>query len=133
MRSSSLSLLVVVTAVVGLLAASEPRRTDGLSVHLLPEQVAQLMGRTGGFQVDRQVTAETPKFFAGAEQLFDYMRTLPATVRANGVWVVITNPSAYAASELDVLVTLGELCKKEDIPLFVARASELPNGWRRRN
>jgi hypothetical protein len=49
----------------------------------------------------------------------------------NGVWIVTTNPDAYSDEEKSFLEEIKRLCGKEKILLFVARASELPNGWKR--
>jgi hypothetical protein len=43
---------------------------------------------------------------------------------------VTTHPDAYSSAEKQLLED-KLLCQKEEIPLFIARASELPNGWKR--
>ncbi len=91
------------------------------------------MGEAGGFDVRPQTSVKDRKVFPSAEALFVFFKTLPAMVRQNGVWVLTTNPAAYAESELKQLSVLEDLCKKSKTPLFVTRASELPDGWQRKN
>jgi hypothetical protein len=45
--------------------------------------------------------------------------------------LIVTVPDAYANTELKLLTDIKTLFKKEQIPLFIARGAQLPNGWRR--
>jgi hypothetical protein len=134
MRLKDLTLFSIGVAVALVFSqAAEPKRDAGLSAHLQPERIGRLMGETGGFDVRPQTGVKDRKLFPSADAFFAFFKTLPATVQENGMWVVTTNPAAYAESEMKQLSVLEELCKKSKTPLFVARASELPNGWQRKN
>lgn len=111
--------------------AAEPDRTKGLSVHMLPEQVAQISGTRGGFTVEAQT-------YADASELVDYFHSLPAATQENGIWVVTTDPSAYSAPEREKLRALIALCQQQEVPIFTCRfsvpssewkRSEVPSGW----
>ena len=103
---------------------AEPDRAKGLSVHMLPERVAQINGKSGGFTVESQTYAEAAK-------PVDYFHSLPAATQENGIWVVTTHPSAYSASEREKLRALVALCQQQKIPIFTCRGSELSTGWKR--
>ena len=128
--------LVVVNAVVAVACAfaqaAEPVRDAGLSAHFLPARVGQLRGEPGGFDVRPHGAVKDRRLFPSAEALIVFFKTLPRTVQDNGIWVVMTHPAAYEDAELKQLSVLEDLCKRNKAPLFVARASELPNGWRRK-
>lgn len=74
----------------------EPTRAAGLSVHLQPERIGRLRGETGGFDVLPQAASERRRLFPDPHALFEFFRRLPSSVRENGIWVVTTNPNAYA-------------------------------------
>ena len=59
------------------------------------------------------------------------MRAQTEEVQANGAWIVVTNPDAYSDDEKQFLEEIKAVCRKEKIPLFISRAAELPNGWKR--
>jgi hypothetical protein len=103
---------------------AEPDRAKGLSVHMLPERVAQISGKSGGFTVESQT-------YSDATKLVDYFHSLPATTQENGIWVVTTHPSAYSALEREKLRALVALCQQQKIPIFTCHGSELPAGWKR--
>jgi hypothetical protein len=107
-------------------SGGEPDRAKGLSVHMLPDRVAQIDGHSGGFTVgDSQTT------YARPAELVAYFHTLPATTQENGLWVVTTHPSAYSAAERETLGALIALCQQQKIPISTCRGSELPTGWKR--
>jgi hypothetical protein len=118
----ALSFCLVVVATCA--AADEPERASGLSVHMLPERVAQIDGHSGGFTVASQT-------YSDATQLVAYFRTLPAATQKNGIWVVTTSPSAYSPGEREKLRSLAAQCQQQKIPVFTCRGSELPGGWKR--
>jgi hypothetical protein len=104
--------------------AAEPDRAKGLSVHMLPDRVAQISGKSGGFTVGSELYVDPGK-------LVDYFRSLPAATQENGIWVVTTHPSAYSVAEREKLRALIALCQQQKIPIFTCRGSELPAGWKR--
>ena len=112
---------------------AKPSREAGLSTHLQPERIGRALGQTGGFEVRPQHAVKERMLVTTPGSLMELLRTQPPEVQANGIWVVTTHPAAYEESELKKLDALAELCKSAKVPLFVARASELPNGWQRRN
>jgi hypothetical protein len=114
--------------------AAPPERAKGISMHQLPKRVADLGGRKWGLTVTPSsfltadagsVTLQTP------DEFLAFVEKQNATVKQNGVWIVTTHPDAYSEQEKDFLSQVIGVCEKNGIPVFVTRASELPNGWRR--
>jgi hypothetical protein len=115
-------------------AADEPSRSNGVSVHMLPKRVADLSGRKWGFAVDfsKNLKPENDQpVLQTAEQLLAYVSKQDLSVQRNGVWIVTSHPDSYSEEEKAMLEDVKALCRKQHIPLFVARAAELPDGWRR--
>ncbi|HKQ59489.1 MAG TPA: hypothetical protein VJY35_16615 [Candidatus Eisenbacteria bacterium] len=103
-----------------------PRRALGLSVHLLPQSIADISGGKGGFTIDEiETTIET------AQELVDGFKKLSPGFQRHGIWVVTTHPDVYGPKEKQNLDRLQALCRKDRIPLFLCRGSQLPNGWKR--
>ncbi len=102
-------------------------------MHMLPKQVADLGGKRWGFTVDfsplLQPEAAQPVLQATNEVLA-FVRKQTNDVRENGVWIVTTHPDAYSGAEKQLLEDIKLLCQKEEIPIFIARASELLNKWK---
>jgi len=63
--------------------------------------------------------------------MLSFIRKQDSEVQQNGLWIVTTNPDAYSEAEKTLLEHLKSMCRQEGIPLFICRASELPNGWTR--
>jgi hypothetical protein len=125
MRTRDLAFLLWLS-MLAVCSAGEPDRAKGLSVHMLPDRVAQIDGHSGGFTVrDSQTT------YAQPAELVAYFHTLPATTQENGLWVVTTHPSAYSTAEREKLGALIALCQKQKIPISTCRGAELPGGWKR--
>jgi hypothetical protein len=119
-------LTVFIFGFLGLLMAITPQRSQGISMHMLPKGVADLSGAKWGLTVDRSsVVIQT------TEEFLDFYGKQNSSIKENGVWIVVTNPAAYSDEEKSFLEDIKSLCAKEKIVLFVARASELPNGWKR--
>jgi len=103
-------------------------------MHLLPKRVADLGGNRWGLTVTAS-SSLTPD--AGSTTLqtvsefLAFVQTQSASVQENGVWIVTTHPNAYSEQEQSFLKQVIAACVKAKIPLFIARASELPNGWKR--
>jgi hypothetical protein len=115
-------------------AADSPIRGSGISMHMLPKRVAQISGEPWGLTVSyaNHLKPEPAQpVVQSASQFLTYVRKQSPSVQANGVWIVTTDPSSYSESELAMLDEIKALCRKEQIPLFVAQATELPNGWKR--
>ena len=111
-------------------AAAEPKREAGLSVHMLPNRVAEISSQHGGFTVTDPATNQASVTYAQPKELVEYFIHLPASVQENGIWVVTTDPSSYSESEQTKLKTLAKFCAEKKIPIFICRASELPRGWK---
>ena len=117
-------LLIAVSAAI----AGTPTRSKGISMHFLPKRVADISGQKWGLVFDVNHDAfQTPEEFLG------FVRKQPQEVQDNGVWVVVTDPDAYGDQEKKFFLDVENLCRKEKIALFVARAADLPNGWKRSN
>jgi hypothetical protein len=123
--------MVVLLAVMTGLAHGQERR-QGLSLHLLPKRVADMGGQPWGLTVDRswRLKGEPPAIESAAD-LQRYFREQSESVQANGIWIVTTDPAAYGAEEMRLLEGVEAMCGREKIPLFVCRASQLPDGWKR--
>jgi hypothetical protein len=124
-----ISLVSVISA-----ASADPARSQGISMHMLPKGVADLGRMKWGFSVDyskllkpepEQPVLQTPEEFIG------FVRKQDKAVQDNGVWIVTTHPDAYSTVEAKLLEDIGSLCRRQGIPLFISRASALPNGWKR--
>ena len=99
---------------------------------MLPKRVADLKGDKWGFMVsyaDYLKPEKEKPVLQSTHDFLMYVRKQDRVVQDNGVWIVITNPAAYSKDELSLLEDVKALCKKENIILFVARGSQLPNGW----
>lgn len=103
-------------------------------MHMLPKRAADLGRMKWGFSVDyssllkpepEQPVLQTPEEFLG------FVRKQDKAVQDNGVWIVTTHPDAYSTVESKLLEDIESLCRRQGIPLFIARASALPNGWKR--
>jgi hypothetical protein len=114
-----------------MLIAAEATREGGLSVHMLPDRVAEISGQHGDFTVTEPATKQPGATYAQPKELLAYFHQLPTSVQQNGIWIVTTHPSSYSETEQATLKTLVTLCAAEKIPLYTCRASELPKGWRR--
>ncbi|HEX7517387.1 MAG TPA: hypothetical protein VF345_08890 [Chthoniobacterales bacterium] len=123
------TLVLLLTA--SFLAAAEPKRDGGLSVHMLPDRVAKLDGKHGGFTVSDPSAKEGNITYPTPEELVAYFQRLSESVRANGIWIVTTHPDSYSEGEQTKLKALIALCAEKKIPVYTCRASELPNGWTR--
>jgi len=121
-------LILLVTASTMFVGA--PTRQDGLSIHMLPDRVAKIGGEHGGFTVTDPATRASGATYAEPKELLAYFQRLPMSVQLNGIWIVTTDPSAYAESEKGKLKALATLCGEKKIPVFICRASELPKGWK---
>ena len=87
-----------------LLASASPERTKGISMHMLPKQVADLSGGKlrWGLNVDYAdyLKGETVQPIVQSTAEFQtYVQKQTPAVQSNGVWIVLTNPMAYSASE----------------------------------
>jgi hypothetical protein len=125
MRSRDLAFFLWLST-LAICSAGEPDRAKGLSVHMLPDRVAQIDGHSGGFTAsDSQTT------YAQPSELVAYFHTLPTATQENGLWIVTTHPSAYSAAEREKLRALIALCQQQKIAVSTCRGSELSSGWKR--
>jgi hypothetical protein len=125
-----MTLIVSVTLFASIAAAQE--RSQGISVHMLPKRVAGIGGMAWGFTVDYspRLKAESPwPVLQTVEAVRSFIRKQDAGVQRNGLWIVTTHPDAYSEAEKALLESVKSMCRQEGIPLFICRASQLPNGW----
>jgi hypothetical protein len=117
-----------------LAVAATPERSQGISMHMLPKRVADLSGSQWGLTVSGSANL-TPDAASTtlqtAAEFLTFVNKQSSAVRQNGVWIVTTDPDAYSELEKTFLNEVIALCKKEKIPLFIVRGSQLPNGWKR--
>ena len=103
-------------------------------MHMLPKRVADLGGKKWGLVVtyaDYLKPEPEEPVLQSANEVLVFVRKQTPEIQENGVWIVTTHPDAYSSPEKQVLEDIKALCRKEHIPLFVVRGSELPNGWKR--
>jgi hypothetical protein len=103
-------------------------------MHMLPKRVADLGGKRWGLVVTYAAYLKpepSEPVLQTAPEVVAFARKQDPRVQANGIWIVTTHPDAYSDSEKKVLEDVKALCGKERIALFIARGSELPNGWKR--
>lgn len=133
MRQYFLIVLLLVTF-LSIASATAPERSKGISLHMLPKRVADISGRKWGFTVDyaKHLKPESEEpVFQRTDELLAFVRRQDKDVQDNGVWIVTTDPDAYADVEKTLLEDVKTLSRQQHIPLFICRASELPNGWKR--
>jgi len=88
--------------------------------------VADISGRKWGLVADAsQEALQTPQEF------LSFVREQSPDAKENGVWIVVTDPDAYGQAENKPLEDVKAVYRRQRISLFIARASELPNGWKR--
>jgi len=110
---------------------SQPERSKGFSLHMLPERVAQITNEKGGFTVSAPLPAGKMLPAMDAEHTIQYFEKLPENVKKNGIWVVYTHPSSYSEDEKKQLKKLVAASEEKKIPIFTCRASELSkNNWK---
>jgi len=135
MRSiKAVPILIILFAVVSGVAAVTPERSKGISVHLLPKRVADLSDQKWGLVVsyaDYLKPEKTQPLLQSTAELLTFVRKQDKDVQGNGVWIVTTHAGAYSEPEKKLLEDLKPLCRKEHIPLFLVRGSQLPNRWQR--
>ena len=122
--------LFILLLTASMLSAAEPTREGGLSVHMLPDRVAEIDGQHGGFTVTDPATRRPGATYGQPKELLDYLSHLPASIQQNGIWAVLTNPTSYSEGEQAKLKALAKLCAEKKIPLYTCRAAELPKGWK---
>jgi hypothetical protein len=102
---------------------------------MIPKRVSDAVNLKWGFTVPYSSHLEPEHgqvvFLQSADEFLAFVRKQDKPVQDNGVWIVTTNPAAYSEMELTLLEDIKALCRKENIPLFICRGSELPNGWKR--
>lgn len=114
----------------------EPNREKGISMHMLPERVAKISGQKGGFTVNYAPYLKPEKkepLLRTAEEFKAFVKKQDYEVKANGVWIVTTNPSAYSEIEKALLEDVSTSLRESEAPIFVCRGSELPDGWKQTN
>ena len=112
---------------------AEPKRENGLSVHLVPKSDPGVFGTSkNGFMVSQSKNLKLPSerpIFDTPEKLVEYFLDQPQEIRENGLWVVTTNPKAYSEDEMKSTEILKKLCREKNLSLFFCRGMLLPNGW----
>jgi hypothetical protein len=128
------TVLLALLLSAGLVAANAQERSQGISTHMLPKRVADIGGNPWGFTVDysqRLKPESHPVTLQGVAEVLSFVRKQDAGVQENGLWIVTTHPDAYSEDEKRLLEEVKSMCRREKIPLFICRASQLPNGWMR--
>ena len=114
--------------------AAAPERERGVSMHMLSKRIADLQGQKWRFIIAYTAYLQPEKqqpILQSVEEIRAFFSKQDRAVQQNGIWVVVTHPDAYSEPEKALLEALKALCRKEKIPLFIARAAQLPHGWQR--
>ncbi len=113
----------------------EPQRENGVSAYLVPENIVKKVNKRyiQRFIVKSKDGKSVMAYDATAEGLIKQIKNQSLEIQKNGLWLVITNPSAYSPDDLKELEKLNMLTKNANIPYFVCRGIELPNGWKKKN
>jgi len=93
-------------------------------MHMLPKGVADLGGERWGLHVDYAAYLKpesSQPVIQTTEEFLSYVHKQDAAVQKNGVWIVVTNPDAYSATEKALLDDIKSLSAREKIVLFVCR------------
>ena len=101
---------------------------------MLPKRVADLGGRQWGLVVsyaEYLKSENSQPVLQSPTDLLAFVRKQAESVQENGVWIVTTHPDAYSEPDNKFLENIKALARSEKIPLFISRAAELPNGWKR--
>ena len=125
---------VLILLLTTLAVAATPERSKGISMHMLPKSVADLSGSKWGLTVsaaDNLTPDAGSTTLQTGTEFRSFVRKQSSSVKQNGVWIVTTNPEAYSKSENTFLEQVMSICAADKIPLFICRASNLPDGWRR--
>ena len=131
---SAITFLAFVAVSFPSFSANAPERAKGISMHMLPKRVADIGGKKWGLVVSyaKYLKPEQAEpVLQSAMEFLTFVRKQDKEVQDNGAWIVTTHPDAYSAPEKNVLEDIKTLCRKQNIPLFIVRGSELPNGWQR--
>jgi Tfp pilus assembly protein PilF len=120
--------IFILCAFIVCLVSAEPQRDKGLSLYILPESVAKLSHKQGGFQAYSE-NNKKEIIFQSSFDVLKHFTSLSQEIQDNGIWVVITNPDAYSKPEKQLYESLKKMCLDKNIPLFASRASKLANGW----
>jgi hypothetical protein len=101
---------------------------------MFPKRVNEMSGKKWGLVVSyaeylkperaRPVIQSSSEFLA-------LVRKQEKPVQENGVWIVTTHPNEYSEPEKLILEDIKALSRREKIPLFIVRGSQLPSGWQR--
>jgi hypothetical protein len=113
---------------------ADPARQNGISAHMLPKQVADLGNGKWGFVISYAPYLKPesePPVIQTVAALIGFVKKQDQRVRDNGLWIVTTNPSAYSEDELALLEDVTKAFRHDDLPLFICRGSDLPDGWKR--
>lgn len=121
--------ILILLLTVALVRGVEPKREAGLSVYMLPERVAALSGKNGGFVATDPESHQPGECIIEPRKLITYFEQLSNEIQRNGIWIVTTDPDAYSESEHRRLKDLVALCSQKSIAVYTCRAADLPSGW----
>jgi hypothetical protein len=79
---------------------------------------------------DTRPSEERPKP-QSAPELIDLLKKQSSSIRANGIWLIVSDERAEDAGLRDSLKELRRLSSQEEIPFFMCLGSQFPWGWDR--
>ncbi len=65
--------------------SAEPKRENGLSLYMLPERVAKITHKQGGFQAYSE-NNKKERIFRSSSDVLTYFKSLPQEIQDNGIW-----------------------------------------------
>ncbi|MBN1256256.1 MAG: tetratricopeptide repeat protein [Planctomycetes bacterium] len=108
-----------------------PERAMGISLHFMPGLGKPSDGEVRGGFILRQETGS--EIYPSAKNVISRVLKIDESSRKNGIWLVVTNPAAYEETEMKTIEQLQKLAKQNEIPFFICRGMNLPDGWYREN
>ncbi len=108
----------------------QPQESKGLAVQWVPQAVAGGPRTAAGFSYrdplsGREATLQKAKDFA------QVLATMPAAMKANGIWISTTNAFLYSPEENLELKALVALAKAGRVHVFLCEIPNQPLGWRK--
>ncbi|MFA5105227.1 MAG: tetratricopeptide repeat protein [Candidatus Margulisiibacteriota bacterium] len=105
-----------------------PSRVKGLSVFFVFRQIAQPLNLPRGFSMKEGSRVLS---MPDADALVDFVLKQEKTVQENGIWLAGEDSKFYCEEDKRMEARLKDLCLKNNIPLFIKKDKDFPEGWRR--
>ncbi|MFA5391217.1 MAG: tetratricopeptide repeat protein [Candidatus Omnitrophota bacterium] len=105
-----------------------PSRVKGLPVFFVFRQIAKPLNLPRGFSIKEGSRVLS---MPDADALMDFVLKQEKTVQENGIWLAGEDSKFYCEEDKRMEARLKDLCLKNNIPLFIKKNKDFPEGWRR--